>query len=105
MNHWHRRFLGTTSLSNDLTDFELEHFFTLSADERNMIKSRYKPNHRIAAGIQLGFLRLAGCPLAAFNVLPSKLLKYIGHQLGETAPTIASLRALYKHRATLYQGR
>lgn len=103
MNHWHRRFLGTTSLSNDLTDFELEHFFTLSANERAVIKSRYKPNHRIAAGIQLGFLRLAGCPLAAFKVLPAKLLKYIGHQLGEAAPTIASLRALYKRRATLYQ--
>ena len=34
MNRWHRQFLGSTSLSVDLTDFELEHFFTLSANER-----------------------------------------------------------------------
>lgn len=102
MNRWQRRFLGSTSLSYDLTDFELVHFFALTDHEREAVRGRYKPNHRIAAALQIGFLKLAGRPLAAFKIVPAGVLEYVATQLGERAPTIASLRALYKRRATRF---
>lgn len=57
MDPWYRRFLGSSSLSHDLTDFELKYFFTLSEEERAAVKTRYKRDHRIAAAIQVGFLK------------------------------------------------
>ena len=86
MHRWHIQYLGNTELPSHLTDLEMESFFTLSDDERTLIQSRYKPNPRIAAAIQLGFLKMAGRPLSAFKVLPAKLLAYIGMQLGALAP-------------------
>ncbi|MDH4084513.1 MAG: DUF4158 domain-containing protein [Nitrospira sp.] len=68
MNRRHRRFLGSTFLSYDLTDFELVHFFALTDHEREAVRGRYKPNHRIAAAIQIGFLKLAGRPLTECSV-------------------------------------
>ena len=103
MHRWHIQYLGCIELPSHLNELEMESFFTLSDDERNLIQSRYKPNPRIAAAIQLGFLKMAGRPLSAFKVLPAKLLAYIGAQLDAPAPTIASLRALYKRRSTLYE--
>jgi hypothetical protein len=100
MNRWQRRFLGSTSLSYDLTDFELVPFFALTDHKREAVRGRYKPNHRIAAAIQIGFLKLAGRPIAAFKTVPARVLESVATQLGERAPTIASLRALYKRRAT-----
>ena len=103
MHRWHIQYLGCIELPSHLNELEMESFFTLSDDERNLIQSRYKPNPRIAAAIQLGFLKMAGRPLSAFKVLPAKLLAYIGAQLDAPAPTIASLRARYKRRSTLYE--
>ena len=50
MNRWHRRFLGTTSLPSELTDFEAEYYFTLTLTLTPVaaVQSRYKGNHRIA---------------------------------------------------------
>ena len=93
MHRWHIQYLGTTELPSYLTELEMESFFTLSDEERTLIQSRYKPNPRIAAGIQLGFLKMAGRPLSALKVLPAKLLAYIGTQLSASAPTLATLRA------------
>lgn len=45
---------------------------------------------------------MAGRPLAAFKIVPAGVLEYVATQLGERAPTIASLRALYKRRATRF---
>ena len=103
MHRWQIQYLGSTELPSFLTELEMESFFTLSDEERALIQSRYKPNPRIAAAIQLGFLKMAGRPLSAFNVLPAKLLAYIGIQLSLPAPTLATLRAMYKRRSTLYE--
>ena len=103
MNRWHRRFLGSKSLPAELTDFEVEHYFTLSPALVTAIRSRYTDNHRIAIALQLGFLKLAGRPLAALRVVPATLLRHVARQLDiEQPPSIASLRTLYRRRATLY---
>ena len=103
MHRWHIQYLGSTELPSFLTELEMETFFSLSDEERTLIQSRYKPNPRIAVAIQLGFLKMAGRPLSAFKALPAKLLSHIGTQLNITAPTLATLRAMYKRRSTLYE--
>lgn len=60
---------------------ELNSFFGFSEAEIVQVKSRYKPNLRIAAAIQLGFLKMTGRPLDALGVIPRELLRHIGAQL------------------------
>jgi len=104
MARWHQPYLGLTEFPADLTTFELDYFFTFKASEIEALKSRYKPLLRIGAAIQLGFLKMAGCAVSSFKVVPRKLLHHIGQQLGEDAPSIASVRSLYKkRRRTLYE--
>lgn len=104
MPRWHQPYLGLTAFPADLTTFELDYFFTFKADEIKALKSRYKPLLRIGAAIQLGFLKMTGCSVSAFKIVPRKLLNHLGQQLGEPAPSIASLRSLYKKRnRTLYE--
>ena len=103
MHRWQIQYLGNAELPSFLTELAMESFFTLSDEERTLIQTRYKLNPRIAAAVQLGFLKMAGRPLSAFKVLPAKLLTYIGAQLSVPAPTLASLRAMYKRRSTLYE--
>jgi len=104
MPRWHQPYLGLTEFPADLTTFELDFFFTFKPNEIEALKSRYKPLLRIGAAIQLGFLKMAGCAVTSFKVVPRTLLHYIGQQLGEAAPSIASLRSLYKkRRRTLYE--
>jgi hypothetical protein len=45
-------------------------------------------------------MRLTGARLNAFNVVPRKLLNLVGEQVGESAPSIASLRSMYRRGNT-----
>lgn len=104
MPRWHQPYLGLTEFPADLTTFELDFFFTFSPEEIEALTSRYKPLLRLGAAIQFGFLRMAGCPVSSLKVVPRELLHHLGQKLGETAPSIASLRSLYqKRRRTLYE--
>ena len=98
MARWRKEYLGLTECPKDLTQAELDVFFSFSADELAAIRTRYKSDLRIGAALQLGFLKLAGCTMSTLNVVPRKLLAHIGEKIGEAAPTIATLRALYKRR-------
>lgn len=99
---WHDRFLGLSRLPARLSDGELAEFFTLSDEDVAAIGAQFRPKYRIAAGIQLGFIRMTGGRLAALKTLPRNLLSFIGRQVGEPAPTIASLRSLYRRQNTRY---
>ena len=94
MAHWQDRFLGIGELSPELSIFELE-FFQFSAADIAAIRKEFRPKYRIAVALQLGFMRLTGARLNAFNVVARKLLSLVGEQVGETAPSIASLRTMY----------
>ncbi|TAN02423.1 MAG: Tn3 family transposase [Rhodanobacteraceae bacterium] len=104
MSHWNQPYLGLAAFPADLSTFELDYFFTFKPDELDALKTRYKPLLRIGAAIQLGFLKMTGCPLSTLKVIPRQLLQHVGTQLDEAAPSIASLRSLYKKRKrTLYE--
>lgn len=100
MLRWQNRYLGVSSLPTDLSNLELQEFFRIPKTEIEAIRARFRPKHRIAVAIHLAFMRLSGCRLAVFKVLPRKLLEFVGKQIGEQAPSIASLRSLYKRENT-----
>ena len=94
MAHWQDRFLGIGELAPELSIFEID-FFQFSPADIAAIRKEFRPKYRIAVALQLGFMRLTGARLNAFNVVPRKLLSLVGEQVGETAPSIASLRTMY----------
>lgn len=104
LSRWQYQYLGTKDFPPIISELELYRFFTFTPAEISEIRSRYKSNLRIAAAIQLGFLRMTGATLDKIRIIPSSVLKHIGKQLELPAPTIASLRAIYRaRRATLYE--
>lgn len=106
MPNWHEPHLGLAEFPKNLNDWEIEYFFTFKTQELEALKTRYKPLLRVAAAIQLGFLKMTGRGIEAIHVVPRKLLSHIGDQLGELAPTIASIRSLYSRRGrTLHDHR
>lgn len=46
---------------------------------------------------------MTGCALDAFDALPLVLLRYLGDLLDLGAPDLASLRVLYRRRATMFE--
>ncbi len=101
---WHVPYLGWTRLPAEVSEFEITHFFSLRAEERSAVLSRYRDSLRLGAALQIGFLKMCGRPLDAIQRVPPDLLKHLGEQLEVPAPTIATLRALYlKRRRTLYE--
>jgi hypothetical protein len=52
--------------------------------------------------LQIGFLRMSGRLLDAVRIVPPALWKHLGNQFAEPAPDLASLRAMYRRRRTLF---
>lgn len=101
---WHVPFLGWRRMPADLSEFEIAHFFTLKPIEIRAVRSRYKESLRLGAALQLGFLKMSGRPLSAFQRVPTDLLQHLGEQLAVSAPDIATLRAIYlRRRSTLFE--
>jgi Domain of unknown function (DUF4158) len=99
MAHWQDRFLGVGELPPELSIFELE-FFQFTARDTAAIREAFRPKYRISVALQLGFMRLTGGRLNAFNVVPRKLMTLVGEQVGQLAPSIASLRSMYRRGNT-----
>jgi TnpA family transposase len=75
-------------------------FFQFTPQDIAAIREAFRPKYRIAVALQLGFMRLTGGRLNAFNVVPRKLLTLVGEQVGQDAPSIASLRSMYRRGNT-----
>ncbi len=100
MQIWQGTFLGRRSLPPELSEYQIQAFFTFSAEDLASLKQQFRPSNHIAAAIQLGFLGLSGTKLDTINVLPKTLLKYVSDQVELPAPSIASLKRLYKGERT-----
>ena len=103
MQHWQLPFLGLQTFPAELTAFEIRHFFSFTATEREAIFSRYgdppSPGRRHPDRISQD----DGCPLDAFDTLPIAVLSHLGTALDIAPPALTSLRALYGRRSTLYE--
>jgi hypothetical protein len=61
MLSWHVPYLGWTRLPADVSEFEITHFFSLRAEERGAVLTRYRDSLRLGAALQIGFLKMCGC--------------------------------------------
>lgn len=91
--------MGLREIPPGLDDFELTTFFSFSAAERRCIDARRQPLHRLAVALHVGFIRMAGRTLDAFERIPKRLWAHIAAQIGIDPPEIATLRSLYTDRA------
>src|ERR1700693_4599825 len=96
MQTWQSVFLGARELPREISEFELQSFFTYGQVERKVIAARRRPTHRLGLALHIGFLRMSGRPLDAFRIIPASLWRHLGAQLDVAAPNLASLRALYR---------
>ncbi len=104
MDNWHAAYLGRRRIPRNLTAFELEAFFSFTAAERSAIRERRDaPELHLGLALQVGFLRMSGRQLDKVGVVPPLLWKHLGAQLGVPAPEVASLRAIYRRRQTLFE--
>jgi Domain of unknown function (DUF4158) len=58
--------------------------------------------NRLALALQIGFLKMTGGTLNSVEIIPTGVLEHLGRQLGCAPPRIASIRALYRRRRTLF---
>ncbi len=98
-----RQYLGRNRFPDDLTASEITHFFSLSEDERRTVDRRRRPLNRLGVALQIGFLRLAGTPLNSVEMIPPRVLAHLGIELEIAPPRLASIRAVYRRRRTLFE--
>ena len=103
MQSWHTTYLGLKDFPRELSAFELRTFFTFSRAERAVIDARYGATHKLGLALHMGFLRLSGRSLNAVRVMPASLWAHLGKELGVGPPELASLKALYGRRSTLFE--
>jgi hypothetical protein len=103
MQSWHTTYLGLKGLPRELSAFELQTFFTFSRAERKVIDARYGAAHKLGLALHMGFLRLSGRSLNSVRIIPASLWAHLGKELGVRPPELASLKALYGRRSTLFE--
>jgi TnpA family transposase len=57
----------------------------------------------LGVALQIGFLRLTGALLNSVEMIPPPILAHLGTELGIAPPRLASIRALYRRRRTLFE--
>jgi hypothetical protein len=102
MSRWEHRYLGREQFPETLSGMEIEHFFTLGEDEFVAVRRRRRVLNRLALALQIGFLKMTGGTLNSVEIIPPGVLEHLGRQLGYAPPRIASIRALYRRRRTLF---
>jgi hypothetical protein len=85
-----------------MSAFKVRRFFTLQSGDRQPLRRRFRSRTRLGAALQLGFLRMTGSTLDAFDYVRRPVLEYLSRQLGMPAPELTTLRALYRRQMTLF---
>ncbi len=102
ITRWQNQFLGLNQFPLQLGEHELDEFFTFSPEEVAEIKAKFKDRYCIPVAMMVGFIRMTGRTMSKVpKALPRDFLKFLGDQFEVPAPSIASLRSLYKHKSTL----
>jgi hypothetical protein len=103
MRHIQASYLGRNSFPRQLSDFEIREFFTLRPADKRAIEGTIRSRLRLPVALQLAFLQMTGTTLDAFDYIPRQVLEILGRQFGGPAPMLATLRALYRRRMTLFK--
>ncbi|MDA8353018.1 MAG: Tn3 family transposase [Firmicutes bacterium] len=70
-----------TKISPTLDEWELGAYYTLTEQDRALIRRRRRDENRIGFAIQLCVLRHTGWPLSEINEVPNRVLHYIANQI------------------------
>ncbi len=105
MGNWQATFLGLKQLPRELTAFEIEALFTLTLAERQPIEDSRRPALKLGLALQIGLLGMCGRLLDAVRIVPPGLWRHLGRQFGVAAPSLASLRVMYRRAPTLIEHR
>lgn len=107
MHGWQTSYLGLREMPGEISEFELQTFFSFSRAELELIARRRSDNLKLGLALHIGFARMTGRPLNSVRSLPSALLRHLGRELDIAAPDLVSLRAphaLGRRRATTGPG-
>ena len=78
-----QRFIGAETLPSRMSEFDVQQFFSLSKDDISAVCERFRDDRRrVAAAIQLLFLRASGRPMDRFATVPKLLLRSVCEALG-----------------------
>jgi hypothetical protein len=70
-------YLGWHRFPRELSLFEVRQFFSLARSDRQALRRRFRSRARLGAALQLGFVRMAGTTLEAFDHLPREVLAHV----------------------------
>lgn len=102
MRGWQTPCLGLRDLPRELTEFELQAFFSFRRVELELIARRRGDNHKLGLALHIGAVRMSGRPLNSVRAVPAVLLRHLGQMLDIATPDRAPLRALYARGRTLF---
>ena len=102
MEIWRQQYLGLETVPASLTNAEIDFFFTPSDQAWPIIARRRSPLSRMGLIIHIGFLRMTGRSLSSVDLIPPPVLACAARHAGMPAPQIATLRAIYRRRPTLF---
>src|SRR3974390_2879092 len=105
MERWHLPLLGRREIPGKLSTVELREFFSFTDADLQAIFRRRRRLNQLGIAVQIGFLRMTGQTLSAYGRVPPQVWKHLEEQLGVSVPTLATPRALYPRRRTLYEHR
>jgi TnpA family transposase len=74
-------YLGWQRFPRELSAFEVRRFFSLSLPDRQWLRQRFRSRARLGAALQLGFVRMTGRTLEAFDRIPREALTHVARQL------------------------
>ena len=72
-----QRFIGAETLPSKMSELDVQQFFSLSKDDISAVCERFRDDRRVAAAIQLLFLRASGRPMDRFATVPKVLLRSV----------------------------
>jgi hypothetical protein len=98
----HSTYLGQKVFPKKMSEFEIREFFTLNVADNRAIRVDIPSKTRLALALKLGFVRMTGTTLDAYDYVPRPVLEFLGKQLKLAAPMLAKLRALYRRRMTRF---
>ena len=94
MQGWQTSYLGLRDMPSEISEFELQAFFSFSRADLELIARRRSDNLKLGLALHIGFARMTGLPLNSVSAVPPALLRHLGRELEIAAPDLASLRAV-----------
>ena len=102
MQGWQTSYLGLRDMPGEISEFELQAFFSFSRTELELIARRRSDSLKLGLALHIGFARMTGRPLNSVRTVPPALLRHLGRELDISTPALVSLRALYARGRTLF---